>query len=256
MSGTSGRRAVTMPRVSLEWGPWGAAAAAEHAVAVVIDVLSFTTTVTVAADRGALVYPFAWEQADAPAYARDRAAVLAVTRQEAGPGAVTLSPQSVRSAAALDRVVLPSPNGSALSFALQDSGVRVVAGCLRNRAAVAAALLRILHDDLATVALVPAGERWPDDTLRPAIEDFWGAGAIAAALGDAGFESSGSFSPECRSAAAAFRAVEADIAAALADCASGRELLERGYAGDVAIAAEVDASSVVPTLVEDCFRSM
>jgi len=36
-------------------------------------------------------------------------------------------------------------------------------------------------------------------------------------------------------------------------CASGAELVERGFAEDVQIASEVDSSSVVPVLVEGRF---
>jgi 2-phosphosulfolactate phosphatase len=41
--------------------------------------------------------------------------------------------------------------------------------------------------------------------------------------------------------------------AALSDCASGRELIDLGFAEDVAIAAEVDQSGTVPLLHEHQF---
>ena len=48
-------------RIRLEWGPTGAAAITRDAdVAVVVDVLSFSTTVTVALGRGITVHPFRW----------------------------------------------------------------------------------------------------------------------------------------------------------------------------------------------------
>ena len=48
--------------VRFEWGPTGADAIADGAAcAVVVDVLSFTTTVTVAVERGIAVHPFAWK---------------------------------------------------------------------------------------------------------------------------------------------------------------------------------------------------
>ncbi len=49
-------------------------------------------------------------------------------------------------------------------------------------------------------------------------------------------------------AATAFRAAAPTLAEALQECASGRELAERGYGEDVAVAAEPDVADVVPLL--------
>jgi 2-phosphosulfolactate phosphatase len=66
-------------------------------VVVVVDVLSFSTAVSVAADRGTAVLPYPWAVTDAAAFARAHDAVLARGRS-AGPGEVGLSPVSIRSA--------------------------------------------------------------------------------------------------------------------------------------------------------------
>ena len=170
-------------RVRFDWGPTGAAAIAEGAdVAVVVDVLSFTTTLCVAVERGMTVLPYRWKDERAAAYAEERAATLAVGRFEArslpGGAGVSLSPAAMARVSGVSRIVLPSPNGSSISFGLAESGATVVGACLRNRRAVA--------DWVAarggTVAVVAAGERWPDGSLRPAAEDLWGAGAVLALL--------------------------------------------------------------------------
>lgn len=229
--------------VRVGWGPTGAAAIATP-VTVVVDVLSFTTTLTVALDRGMTVYPFRWKDERAAAYAAARDAVLAQGRS--ARSGVSLSPVSVRSASGVERLVLPSPNGSAISSALAAAGATVVGASLRNRSAVA----RWLADRPRPVGVVAAGERWPDGSLRPAVEDLWGAGAVVAALVDLGV---GGLSPEARVAEHAFRAVEPTLAEELHACASGQELAAMGFSGDVAVAAEVDRSSVVPVLVGDAF---
>ena len=65
-------------RFRLDWGPTGAQAVAAGAeVAVVVDVLSFTTTLTVAVERGITVLPFAWRDERAPAYAAARSSLHA-----------------------------------------------------------------------------------------------------------------------------------------------------------------------------------
>ena len=105
----------------LVWGPSGARTLDRDVdVAVVVDVLSFSTTVSVAADRGVAVLPYPTGDASAQRFADEQGAVLAVRRSLAGPGDVSLSPASVRDAVALDRLVLPSPNGSTLSRVLDD----------------------------------------------------------------------------------------------------------------------------------------
>lgn len=226
--------------VRLEWGPVGAMALAPVDIAVVVDVLSFTTTLTVAVERGIEVYPFRWRDERAAAFAAEHDAVLAVQRQDArGAAGVSLSPASVATADGVRRLVLPSPNGSTISTVLADSGATVVGACLRNRSAVAAWLAPQVAAG-ATVAVIPAGERWPDGSLRPAVEDLWGAGAVLDALGSADLGVEGSM------AVAAFRS--ARLPDDLAACSSGRELMVRGFGADVDIAAEVDSSDVVPVL--------
>jgi 2-phosphosulfolactate phosphatase len=235
-------------RVRFDWGPTGAAAIADGAdVAVVVDVLSFTTTVTVAVERGLTVWPFPWKDERAAAYAEQRGATLAVGRFEARAArdprgdAVSLTPADMSRVSGVERLVLPSPNGSSICAALSDRGPTVVAACLRNRTAVAHRLA--LRGGV--VAVVAAGERWPDGSLRPCAEDLWGAGAVIATLAEHGVAG---LSPEARTAAAAFRAVEADLAAELAATAGGRELAAAGFAEDVEVAAAVDVSMVVPVL--------
>ncbi|WP_244930748.1 2-phosphosulfolactate phosphatase [Nocardioides sp. W7] len=235
--------------VRFDWGLTGARAVAAD-VTVVVDVLSFSTTLSVAVERGIEVFPLGWRDVRATTYAATRDAVLAVGRREAAEGQVSLSPLTVRASSGVERLVLPSPNGSSICFGLAEAGVEVLVGCLRNARAVGAALADRLRDG-ASVAVVAAGERWPDGSLRPAVEDLWGAGAVLAALADAGV---GRPSPEARVAAAAYDVVAGDLSAALHDCASGRELVEGGFGGDVAVAAEVDATDVVPVLSGESFR--
>jgi 2-phosphosulfolactate phosphatase len=238
--------------VRFEWGPEGARRiGARAACLVVVDVLSFTTSVTVAVEAGAAVHPYAWRDASAAAYARRAGARLAVGRREVSERSPwSLSPAALRRAPFTPRLVLPSPNGSAIAAAAGEAAT-VVAACLRNAAAVGAWLARHGYGTLdRPVAVIAAGERWPDGTLRPALEDLLGAGAVVTALRD----HAPALSPEARNAAAAFTGTP-DPAAAVAACASGRELAGGGFAEDVAIATELDATAVVPVLSDGAFSS-
>jgi 2-phosphosulfolactate phosphatase len=241
-------------RVRCDWGPVGADAVGRGSLVVaVVDVLSFTTALTVAADRGIEVYPFWWRDDRAVAFAEQHQAMLAVGRSEVGPDRpVSLSPATIRSSSTgLVRLVLPSPNGSAIARRLAELGGTVIGVSLRNARAAAAWAARRLEDD-AAIAVIPAGERWkPDGSLRPSVEDLWGAGAFIAGLVDEGI---GGVSPEAAVAVAAYRHVAAHIGKALRECASGRELTEYGYPEDVDIAAEVGSSDIVPVLNGERFQ--
>lgn len=233
-------------RVRFDWGVDGAAAITDHAdVAVVVDVLSFTTTLSVALDMGSTVLPYPWNDETASGFARQHNAALAVDRRRAGPGDVTLSPQSVRSGTAPSRLVLPSPNGSTIAHQLGSRVSVCLGSCLRNAAAVARWISTRHPTESTAVAVIAAGERWPGGGLRPAAEDLWGAGAVIDGLATAGWPA---LSPEAQLARAGYLAVRGRELAALLSCASGLELLEGGWRTDVEIAAEADMSVVVPRL--------
>ncbi|MGC4093281.1 MAG: 2-phosphosulfolactate phosphatase [Polyangiaceae bacterium] len=225
--------------VRFDWGLSGLAALRECASFVIVDVLSFSTCVSIAVDRGAAVLPFRWDAEAARVFASEQGAVLAARRSE--PGAYSLSPQSLLSLPEGTRLVLPSPNGSTLATVAASMG-SVIAGCFRNRSAAA----QFAATTRSPVAVIAAGEKWSDGSIRPCLEDLCGAGAIIAAL-------PGSCSPEASAAAAAFSAMGSQVEERLLDCASGRELVERGFAEDVRLAAALDVSSSVPTLCAGVF---
>lgn len=236
----------------LDWGPTGAAALGPGCdVAVVIDVLSFTTTLTVAADRGIVVYPYQWREESAATFARERDAVLAVGRTHVRHGRISLSPASVRAAPALSRLVLPSPNGSTIAARLAATSTEVIGVGLRNRRAAAEWLHRRRQaNPTLRVAVIAAGERWPDGGLRPAVEDQWGAGALMKVLVEHGWKD---LSPEAHAAIGAFDATSDDVEGALRQCASGRELIDIGFMDDVETAAQLDHSDAVPFLSGEAF---
>jgi 2-phosphosulfolactate phosphatase len=65
---------------------------------------------------------------------------------------------------------------------------------------------------------------------------------------------SDAMSPEARAAVAAFRAARGDLLEALAGSASGRELVDRGFSDDVAMAARLDVTDLVPVLGNGMFQ--
>lgn len=235
-----------------DWGLRGAEAiAAGVDTAVVVDVLSFTTTLSVAADAGIDVFPYSWNDESAVDYARDADAALAVRRSVAREGQISLSPRTIRESEVPSRLVLPSPNGSTIAFALASQVAVCVGASLRNASAVADWIVHE-HGPGSRVAIVASGEKWPGGELRPAVEDLWGAGAVVVALTAAGWD--GHVSPEARMAEDAWAAVSDSYEDRLRDCASGRELIVMGFPHDVAIASELDDSNTVPVLEDRVFR--
>jgi 2-phosphosulfolactate phosphatase len=226
--------------IRCEWGAAGLRQLVANSDAVVIvDVLSFATCVDIAVGNGASIYPYQWRDASAIAYAQSLGAVLASNRWQSTTG-YSLSPVSLLRIPAGTRLVLPSPNGATLSLAT--GHLPTVAGCLRNARAVAQALQRYGR----RIGVVPAGEHWADGSLRPAVEDLLGAGAIIQHL-------PGTRSPEAAVAEATFRRFQTEVTACLQQCSSGKELIGRGFAQDVEVAAAVDQSTCVPILTSGAY---
>jgi 2-phosphosulfolactate phosphatase len=226
--------------IRCEWGEHGVAVLAPISdVMIIIDVLSFSTSVDVAVTQGAMVFPYRWRDDTALAYAVSVGATLADPRRH--PTRYSLSPVSLTAIPKGTRIVLPSPNGSTLTLAAKPTPV--LAGCLRNAGAVAAVACQYGRK----IAVIPAGERWKDDSsLRPSVENLIGAGAIISHL-------NGRRSPEALVALAAFRAVESELDNELRQCSSGKELIEWGFATDVMLAAQLNVSACAPLLVNDAY---
>jgi 2-phosphosulfolactate phosphatase len=243
--------------VRLDWGLAGTLAASESDGAIVIvDVLSFSTAVTIATGRGAVIYPHQWPApaADIEAFAAARHAVWAVPRhQTSASHPWSLSPAGLLRAPLCARLVLPSPNGSALAAAASGGSViagRVIAGCLRNATAVARWLeWRGYGTPDQPVTVIAAGEHWPSGELRPALEDLLGAGAIIAALPQNCIRS-----PEAVAAEAVWHSCHRQVRDFLRGCFSGLELAADGYAADIALAAEHNAQDTVPLLTDGAFQ--
>lgn len=226
--------------VTCDWGVHALAQVPREAVVVIVDVFSFSTAVTIACGRGARIYPCAWSDERAIELARIEGATLASKTRES---AFSLSPAALREIPFGARMVLPSRNGSAIAFAAREAGfASIVTGCLRNAAAVGQWIAG------RPAAIIACGERWPDDSLRFAIEDWLAAGAIIARLPHAR-------SVEAEAAAAAFERLRAGLGEALATSASARELIDGGWASDVEVASQLDADEIVPLLDGAAFRS-
>lgn len=236
--------------VRFEWGPTGCRRlSTESGCVVVVDVLSFTTAVAVATTRGMAVLPLPLHAGGPEAYAVAHRARLAVRRREVSEEHPwSLSPSSLVDGPFTERLVLPSPNGAVTSLVAK--GV-VVAGCLRNVRAVGQWIVDDGYSSTDRPALViAAGERWPDGSLRPAIEDGIGAGAVLAALQHAGLR----LSPEAAAMAGLYRGI-GDLRPAIGACSSARELQSLGYGNDVDDAAVVDAQHHVPLLRHGAFSA-
>jgi 2-phosphosulfolactate phosphatase len=221
--------------------------ARDAAVIVIVDVLSFSTVVDVAVSRGAFVRPTGFRDEDAARMALDFNALLAVSRSERSTRTpYSLSPPTLATLPNGSRLVLPSPNGATLTkLAAAETNTRIVIGCLRNASSVAA--FARTHAAEGPIAVIAAGERWPDGTLRPALEDDLGAGAIVAGVG------SGNASPEARYVAEAFLRFRTDMISVIEQTVSARELIESGYAEDVRFASALDESLTVPLVSHDGF---
>lgn len=225
--------------IRCEWGEKGVLQLASISdVIIVVDVMSFSTCVSMAVSRGATVYPYRFKDETSRQYAQKMNAELAGARDTAK---YSLSPISMLTIPQGTRIVLPSPNGSTL--ALSTGNTPTLTGCLRNAKVVAEMAMKIGNK----IAVIPAGEKWEqDNSIRFAIEDIVGAGAIIQHL-------QGTRSPEAQMAVDIYKAMSANLLSLLKRCSSGKELIARGYEEDIPLIAEIDVDSYAPILKEGAF---
>lgn len=225
--------------IRCEWGEKGVALLAPISdVVIIVDVLSFSTSVDIATSRGALIYPYRWKDETAYLFAESINAEVADKNNERG---YSLSPASLTAVAHGIRLVLPSPNGSSLSLAT--GSATTIAGCFRNCRAVAESAMRKGKN----IAVIPAGERWDDGTLRPCLEDLAGAGAIIQYL-------RGALSPEARAAVAVFESVSSNLPEQIKSCSSGKEKVAKAAERDILLASELKASDCVPVMTCGAYK--
>lgn len=207
-------------QVRLDWGVAGLGRLAPADIVVVVDVLRFSSRVTrlLEANAGARV------PLDGSAHAL-----------------------SVNGAAVAH---------AATSVTAPDGGAPVILlGCLRNARAVANACLEIQNQRgrRTSVTIIPAGEiaRVSGSiTLRFAVEDQLGAGAIVAALSELGTDHT---SPDAAAACESALGLRSAMKHLVTASGSGVELVGRGEKDDVVAAASLDVTDIVPVLRDRAF---
>lgn len=228
--------------IRCEWGTQGVAKLKDDCdVLIMVDVLSFSTCISMACNQGAQVIPAA-DAAAVQALGRQPGVQVAVERAQWQPDAAAIcaAPAAMRSLTADARLVLPAPNDCVRALlALQQP---LLVGCIRNAQAVASAAMRLG----STIGVVPVGECWEDASLRPAWEDLIGAGAVIHAL-------RGERSPEAAVAEMAYLGVSGEIKERMAQTVSGRALYSQGFTEDVWLAAEANVDHLAPKLVAGSF---
>ena len=139
--------------------------------------------------------------------------------------------------------VLPSVHPS-VPEALEEAAPAIIRGTLRNRAAVARWALAAQGDkgDRFMIAVVASGEQRDDGSIRFAVEDLLGAGAIIDALGDVGIDYC---SPEAAAASAAYTGLRNATGHLIGASASGKALAAAGRRADVDHAIARDAADPI-----------
>lgn len=241
----AGEGVISRCRCHVDWGRRGVRRAVERGdIIVIVDVLSFSTTVVTAAARGAYIYPCSSHQAAAKV-AVQVGGEMAVKRMEVpAKGRFSLSPLTFEQVEPGTKVAVVSPNG-AFCARLGRRSPSLFVGCFVNAAAVAKAVSEILAGTGSAVTIIACGERerltGGRSVIRWAVEDYLGAGAILSGLQ---FDKS----PDAVVCEGAFRSCREIMGEIMTECQSGRELAEWGFARDVTFSTRLDVSRCVPVL--------
>ena len=219
----------------------------DGAAVAVIDILRATTVHAALLGGGAeAIYPVAeWSEAQALHSQIPGAHLIGEIDSLPGPGAEFGN--SPTEFVALDvrgwRAIQVTGNGTrALSAAA--SAPFVISACLRNRSACTAALAQAAAQQ-SRIAIVCSGDH---GGRTPSLEDTVAAGAYVDALAA---ELPLQIGNGALIALKLWRAYAHDPLEALKESPHGRDLLELGFADDLAHAADLDAEAAVPLLTRD-----
>ncbi|MGN7179752.1 2-phosphosulfolactate phosphatase [Cytobacillus kochii] len=235
----------------MEWGKRGAREAANRGdIVIIVDVLSFSSTVVTGLNYGAIIYPYP-PHLNGKAYAQSLGAQYILGRAEAARlGAPTLSPVTFNHSHDRQKYVLSSLNGAFCTWIASHIPALFI-GSLLNASAVASAANQLSASLNANITVVPCGELWNgvkefEDSLRPAMEDYLGAGAILSRI-------EGKQSAEVQVCIGAFQHSKSTLSRLIWDCTSGIELRERGFEKDVKHCSRLNIYQTVPILKNQHF---
>lgn len=233
----------------MDWGERGTIEASNRGdIIVIVDILSFSTTITGAVHHGAIVYPFS-KVGDIEDFGKLVNAEVCLGRVESqAVGLPSLSATSFNESHKGKRFVLSSRNGATcVKASKQDTHILV--GSFLNISSVASVANKIQKETNLNITVIACGERWRSTNdesreLRPSIEDYLGAGAILEKL-------EGSKSPEAKVCIGAFQNSKSNLSELINDSSSGRELIDMGYREDVTFSAQIDLYEDAPILTKD-----
>ena len=233
----------------MDWAERGTIEASNRGdIIIIIDVLSFSSTVTNAVHSGVTIYPFP-KVGGIQEFGKLVGAEVCLGRKEAREeNTPSLSAPSFNESFRGKKFVLSSRNGATCTKASKKVPALLI-GCFLNVSAVAKVANKIQKETGANITVIACGERWSrineePQELRPSIEDYLCAGAILELL-------DGTKSPEARVCVSAFQCSKKDLTELLSDSSSGRELKARDFSSDVDFAIQFDKFQEVPILMED-----
>ena len=226
--------------IRFEWGLDGVETLIESSdVIIIIDSLSFSTSIEIAVSQGAMVFPYNGDLKKINTYASKVHATP--VNQKRSLDHLSLPPASLKNLPSGTRLILPSLNGSILSA--MTNKLPTLTACFRNASAVARAAQQIGKK----ICVIAAGEKWNNGNIRFAVEDLIGAGALISQL-------NGKKSPEAISCQNAYHPLVHDLHHFLSQCSSGKELIEAGFSQGVYLAAALNCSQKAPILINGAYQ--
>ncbi len=240
------------PVIDFAWGRRGAKRAAGRGdIVVIVDVLSFSTSVALAVEHGAYIYPGRMDD-DPEEIARRIGAEGAVKRPDVPEkGRFSLSPLTYLDIKPGEKVVVVSPNGATCSDIAMNVSY-VFAGALVNAEAVGKTVSRLVSERNLKATVIACGERervsGGGTKIRWAVESYLGAGAILSYI-------DGGKSADAIVCEGAFVQSRSRLPEILHACQSGWELSSRGFGGDVDYAAQLNILECAPILRAGRFES-